>query len=337
MFRKFAHYAVSVLLFLGATHGIACGLEIEPFHTSNLSPLLQIYGLPAETSASLVPAGNWRIGLSQDIASIYSSNATAAEQILLDGELYRWTLAGRYGLKDTVELGMEIPLVMHRSGFMDSFITDWHKFWGLPQGGRDTAPKDRLLYLYKKNGVPQIDLNSATGGIGDISLLAGWKLFEQQTAADHDMLALRGQLKLPTGDSASLLGSGGADIAIFLAGAANRATEWGIGGIFGSVGGIYSSDGDILASQRKNLVGFGTVGAGWSPTGLISFKVQCSLNSPFYKQTSLSELDNVGALLTIGGALKLPGNYILDIAVGEDIAVNTAPDVTFHLGLKKDF
>jgi hypothetical protein len=337
MFRKFARYALSVLLFLGATQGMACGLEIEPFRTFNLSPLLQIYGLPAETSASLAPAGNWRVGLSQDIASIYSSNATATEQILLDGELHRWTLAGRYGLKDTLELGMEIPMVMHSSGFMDGFIMDWHKFWGLPQGGRDTAPKDRLRYRYTKNGVTQIDLNSAAGGIGDVSLLAGWKLFEQKTATDHDTLALRSQLKLPTGDSASLLGSGGADIAIFLAGATNRATEWGIWGVFGSAGGIYSSDGDILVSQRENLAGFGTVGAGWSPTGWISFKVQCSLNSPFYKQSSLSELGKVGALLTIGGALKLPGNYILDIGVGEDAAADTAPDVTFHLGLKKDF
>lgn len=100
---------------------------------------------------------------------------------------------------------------------------------------------------------------------------------------------------------------------------------------------MYTSDGDILKNQRENLVGFGNAGLGWSPADWISFKVQCSLTSAFYNQSSLSELSKSSAMLTTGGSLKLPGNYQLDIGVGEDIAVATAPDVTFHLGLSKKF
>jgi hypothetical protein len=92
-----------------------------------------------------------------------------------------------------------------------------------------------------------------------------------------------------------------------------------------------------LKNQRENFVGFGSTGLGWSPADWVSFKVQCSLTSAFYNQSSLSELGKATALLTTGGTLKLPGNYQLDIGVGEDIAVATAPDVTFHLGLSKKF
>ncbi len=315
----------------------AHGIEIEPFRTANRSPLLQIFGLPAETSSTLVSAGKWQVSLSQDIANSYNVGNTATEQVLLDGELYRWTLAARYGITDQLELGLELPFVQQGGGFLDSFIIDWHKFWGLPQGGRDTAPKNKLTYRYTKNGVQQLAMSHSTGGIGDISLLAGYKLLEQKTETDHDNLVIRTQIKLPTGNSSSLMGSGSVDLALFVSGSMNRKTEWGTLGIFGSAGALFASDGDILKNQRENLAGFGTAGLGWSPADWISFKLQGNLNTPLYGSSSLPELGKIAALLTMGGSLKLPGNYLLDIGVGEDIAVATAPDVTLHLGLSKRF
>lgn len=336
-----AHHIVTLLLSLIFLYAItpspACCLEIEPFRTANRSPLLQIFGLPAESSASLLAAGHWHGSLTQDIASVYSAGSNATEQILLDGELYRWTLAMRYGMSDHLELGLELPFVLQGGGFLDGFIVDWHSFWGMPQGGRDSAPKNRLNYRYTKNGIRQLTMSHASGGIGDISLLAGYKLFEQKTESDHDALAIRTQLKLPTGDSSSLMGSGSVDLALFLTGSMNRATEWGMLGIFGSAGGLVSSNGDILKNQRENLAAFGSAGIGWAPADWINFKLQCNINTPLYSSSSLPELGKVATLLTMGGTLKFADNYLLDIGLGEDIAVATAPDVTFHLGLSKRF
>lgn len=337
MMQRLCRLSAVPVLLLSLLTPPAHALEIEPFRTNNRSPLLQIFGLPAETSATLVPAGHWQGSLTQDIASSYSTGNTATDKVLLDGELYRWTLAARYGVTDSLELGLELPFVLQGGGFLDGFIIDWHKFWGLPQGGRDTAPKNRLNYRYTKNGVQQLAMSHASGGIGDISLLAGYKLLEQQTDSDHDTLAIRAQLKLPTGDSSSLLGSGSTDIALFLTGSMNRRTEWGTLGIYGSAGGIVTSDGTILKQQRQNLAGFGTAGAGWAPADWISFKLQCNFNTPLYASSSLPELGQTAVLLTMGGTLKLPGNYLLDIGLGEDIAVATAPDVSFHLGLSRRF
>lgn len=327
----------SLLLLMLVQAPPVSGLEIEPFRTTNRSPLVQIYGLPAESSANLVTDGRWQASLTQDIASLYSTHATATEQILLDGELYRWNLIIRYGVSSTFELGLELPFVFQREGVFDNPITDWHTLWGLPQGGRDSAPKNRLNYRYTKNGVSLLDLRKPAEGIADISLLAGYKLFEQRTDSDHDILALRSQLKLPTGDSSSLLGSGGVDFSLFLTGSMNRTTEWGTIGVFASAGGMYSSKGDILTDQREKLIGFGTGGLGWSPVDWANLKAQCLITSPFYKASSLTELNTDTALLTVGGTLKLPSDYLLDIGVSEDIAVATAPDVTFHLGLSKRF
>ncbi len=314
----------------------ARALEIEPFRTVNRSPLLQGYGLPDETTPALLQAGSWGASLAQDVASNYTVSSTTHEQILLDGEQYRWTLTGRYGLTDRLEVGLELPVVLQGGGFLDSFIIDWHRFWGLPQGGRDSAPHNRLLYRYVKDGVQRLNMTHAAGGLGDISLLAGYRLYEQRQDEDHDLLAIRTQLKLPTGNSNDLLGSGSVDLAIFLTGSMNRSTEWGTLGLFASAGGMVSSNGEILKQQRNNLIGFGAAGIGWAPASWIAFKVQTNLNSPFYR-SSLDELGTTAVNLTGGGTLKLLDNYLLDIAVGEDVAVATAPDVTFHLGLSKRF
>lgn len=324
-------------LLLASAAGQATATEIEPFRTTNRNPLIQVLGIPTETSAQLVPHHHWQISLTQDIASLYSSDTTSTEQILLDGELYRWSLLGRYGIGSRFEIGFELPYIQQTPGFLDSFIIDWHRLWGLPQGGRDAAPNNRLQYRYSRNGVTLLDVHSRSDGVGDISLLTGYRLFEQKTVTDHDLLVLRSQLKLPTGSSSSLFGSGSTDFSLFLSGSMQRQSEWGLIGLFGSAGGMFSSSGDLLDQQKETLVGFGTAGLGWSPSPALTLKVQSAFTTPCYRDSSLKELGTMTAQLTFGGTLRLPGALLLDIALSEDIAVATAPDVTFHLGLTKRF
>jgi len=148
---------------------------------------------------------------------------------------------------------------------------------------------------------------------------------------------VRAQLKLPTGKSSSLHGTGSTDLALFLTGAMNRATEWGTLGVYGSAGGMVSSDGDLLSKQRENLIGFGAAGIGWSPADVIAFKVQMDLNTACYRDSNLDELSKTALMVTLGGTVRLSGDYLLDIGLSEDLAVATAPDVTFHLGLSARF
>jgi hypothetical protein len=312
-------------------------MEITPFRTVNQSPVVQIFGLPAESSATVAPAGRLIVGLSQDIGSEYAVSRATGEQITLDGESYRWTLSARYGLNEQFEAGIDIPYMLYGGGFLDGFIVDWHNTFGLPQGGRDSAPNNRLSYRYRKNGLEKLTMDKAGSGIGDISVAAGMKLFDEHTATAHDALALRLSVKLPTGDSSSLRGSGSTDFALSLCGSMNSFTEWGSLGIFGSVGGLAMTRGNVLADQQNNLAGFGTLGLGWGPADWISFKAQLNAATPMYHGSSLDELSKVSMMLVIGGALKLPGDYLLDIGVSEDIVVTTAPDVAFHLGLSKQF
>ena len=342
MLRMRIHiYRLSLLtLVLLLCRVVACqaaDMEISPFLTFNQSPLVQIFGLPAESSAAVTPAGRLTVGLSQDIASEYTVSKTNSEQIVLDGESYHWTLSAHYGLGERFEAGVDIPYILYGGGFLDGFIVDWHSTFGLPQGGRDTAPKDRLSYRYSKDGVQKLKMDHADSGIGDMVFSGGMKLYDDYDSTVHDSLALRSSIKAPTGDSNSLRGSGSTDFSFALCGSMNNFTEWGSLGLFGSVGGLAMTRGDVLADQQNNLVGFGTLGLGWGPAEWISFKVQFNAHTALYHGSSLVELSHNSLMLVGGGALKLPGDYLLDIGVSEDVAVATAPDVALHLGLSKRF
>lgn len=328
-----------LFFFLFCSVGVAAAadMEITPFGTFNQGPLVQIYGLPRDTSADITPAGKFNIALNQDLSSNYTVNINQHEQIKLDGETYRLAFAARYGISPGWEVGVEIPYIFQGGGFLDSFVIDWHNTFGLPQGGRDIAPKNLINYGYRKDGVQKLLVDHSGSGIGDISLTGGASLYDAHDKDSHNSLALKGAIKLPTGDSSYLGGSGGTDAMLQLCGSSTNYSDWGSLGVYGSAGALAMSKGDVLRDQHKTLAGFGTFGLGWGPASWISLKVQLNANTPMYRDSSLDELAKNSLLLVIGGDLRLPGDYLLDIGVAEDLVVGSAPDVSFHLGLSKMF
>lgn len=315
----------------------AADMDITPFGASNQSPLAQIYGFPHDTGADIVPAGGFQVSMNQDLSSNYTVTSNTREQILLDGETYRLAFAARYGVSPSWEVGVEIPYLIQGGGFLDAFVINWHNVFGLPQGGRDSAPKGRVIYRYRKDGVQKLLMGQAASGIGDVRLTGGYRLYETRDMGRQYRLALKGAVKLPTGDSSSLNGSGSTDGMLQLCASRTAYSEWGSLGVYGSVGGIAMSRSDVLRDQHNPLAGFGTLGFGWGPASWISFKAQLNGNTSLYRDSSLHELSKSPLLLVLGGALRLPGEYLLDIGVAEDVAVATAPDVSFHLGLSKRF
>ena len=314
----------------------ACGAAITPFQTVNQSPLVQIFGLPAAERSILLSAGTTEGMLTADIASNFAGSTAGGDEIMLDGESYRTTLAVRHGFSDRIEGGIDIPLVGHGGGVFDSFIEGWHDFFGLPEGGRKDEPRNRLLYSYSRNGSEAYRMDRSAFGIGDIRLSGGVQLYDNGSP-DQRAIALRGSLKLPTGNHRRLHGSGSTDISLWLTGSDDYRLPLGHLTLFGAAGGMVMTDGDVLREQQRNAVGFGSLGLGWAPAGWIAFKMQLSGHTPFFKGSDLRELNGNALQLLMGGTLTFPGNMSLDIGVSEDIAVDTSSDVALHLALRKTF
>ncbi|WP_298039703.1 DUF3187 family protein [uncultured Desulfuromonas sp.] len=310
-------------------------LELTPFQTANRSPLVLGYGLPPLPDAKRLPAGRTSALLTVDLASNYTESTRDREQIVLDGETYRFDLALRCGLSPTLEVRADIPYISHRGGFLDGFIEDFHDLFGLPQGGRDKAPRNRLLYSYVRDGRQEIALEENTEGLGDVRLSGAWQLYEEEGGLRS--ATVFGSLKLPTGDSDRLLGSGSTDLAFGLSGSLATLSSWGPIRAWGGGGLLLMTEGDLLPQQQNQAAGFGALGAGWAPLPWLAFKLQLDGHTSFYGGSDFEEVDFPSMQVVMGGTLGLAPETALDIAVVEDIAVNTAPDAVFHFALRHNF
>ncbi len=325
--------ALLVFLLLPAS---SPGIEIAPFATRNQNPLVQIYGIPTAEPGRLLDRGRFSARLTLDIANSYASDKAKSEEVLLDGETYHSNLGLRYGVGDRLQIGLDIPFISHSGGFLDGFIEGWHDTFHLPQGGREQAPRERLAYSYRRDGQPLVDLTDSTAGFGDLRLSGAWQLL-RASAARPGAVALHLSLKLPTGDSDKLLGSGSSDLALSLSGQRDVPIRMGRIAAFASFGTLLMTDGDVLPEQRRNLAGFGSVGLGWAPHERLALQLQIDGHSALYKDSRLQEIDANSLQLVLGGSVQLAERTVLDLAVSEDIVVDTAPDVVFHLSLHRIF
>ena len=310
--------------------------EITPFYTQNQSPVIQIFGLPSIGEPSLVPARKADLRFTVDLTNHFIEDQNQRESIILDGQRTRISLDARYGISKNFEFGLAIPYIIEGGGFTDGFIDWYHNTFGFPAGGRDQAPKNRLLYQYQKDRQVLLKVNKSSNGIGDIQLMGGFQLY-QSTVKPSRAISLRASLKLPTGDSQQLHGSGSTDLSLWVTAGEDFRPGIGHMTLFGAGGVMGMTDGDVLKDQQRNWVGFGVLGLGWSPARWIAFKIQANGHTSFYKDSGLEELNAGSVQLTIGGTLSFSKNINLDLGVTEDPLNRASPDVVFHLALRGSF
>ena len=94
----------------------------EPFHSRNLNPFVQVYGIPAVEAGETTKPGKLAARLQVEMANSYTRSSNLNESIMLDGETYYVTTVFRYGLFDRLEVGLDIPYINHSGGIFDHFI-----------------------------------------------------------------------------------------------------------------------------------------------------------------------------------------------------------------------
>ncbi len=305
---------------------------VTPFFTFNQSPLVQLHGLPAIEAARILDPGEQRYRLQADLASNFTVGRSGTESLVLDGETMRLTLAFTGHGGRNLEWGIQIPYVSHSGGVLDGFIRRWHNTFGMSQGGRTEVPNDVLNYQYVRDGQALVSQTLEGDGVGDVRLTGGWQL-RRPGADDDTAFTLRASLKLPTGDSEQLHGSGGTDLALWLNGGYGG---YGLGpsaSLFGGLGVLLMSRGDVLPERQRSSALFGSLGAGAWVLPRLSLKVQLDFNGAIYRDSELTQLGSDSLQLSVGGSLRLAKHTRIELAVVEDVAVATAPDVVFHAAI----
>jgi len=330
---------IGIILLLSFTRSVFADASEEswsaaPFAVSNPNPFILIHGLPATATARLLPDGASSLQLQVDLANNSISSSTSDESISLDGETYRARLIWKLGLAEGWQVGIELPLIKHSSGTLDGFIENWHNFFGLTNSDRTPWPKNRLLYRYERDGVTEVELTDNSAGLGDIQLLASRSLIETPAGGE---LTFNASLKLPTGDADRLLGSGAAELALWVSGSTpGLIPQWGLGG-FMQAGLVAMKQGDVLPDLQRTSVWFGGVGVYWQATDWLVVKSQVDAHGSFYS-SKLPELGSDSMMLTLGGTILMDqGRSAIDLAIGENLITDTIPDFMLNMAYKTRF
>ncbi len=300
-------------------------LQAEPLYVKNLSPVAGLFGLPSQRTASVPGDGQWAASMNGAIASHYIDETRAGERLHLDGETNRLALTLRYSFAPQWEISLELPWLHHGSGFLDSSIDGWHDFWGMNDGGRSDVPRDQFTYAYI--GGEQFLLQDSASGPGDATLAVARQLTD---SAEFSALLSLGY-KLGTGDEDEFLGSGGDDIylALQLAGALGTggSLRW-----YGQGGYLRAGEGELVARIQERDLWFAGLGLEWQLASAWSLLGQFDAHTAV-ADSALAGLGDDSLMFTGGLRWRPAAAWVLDFSVVEDIRVETAPDVTFQLGL----
>ena len=340
--RSAAAIFAAVIMAVSGPPAFADPAAVTPFATRTHHPLFQGVGLPVPTSATVLEKERTEVRVCIDAASHFMVGAGNREHLVLDGETWRTDLSLRFGMGSGVELGIEIPYLSHTGGVLDGIIDGWHEASGLPTGGREDLPSAQLDFRYVRDGTTLIQIPENASGLGDVRISGAFQLLGTDGKKGRH-LALHTSIKLPTGSSHDLTGSGSAGLSIHLSGRNDRALSriplpiLRKMSLFGTGGLLFAGSGEVLDRQQRHLVAFGSMGAGCRAAAWVVPKVQINWHSPIFQDSSLKQIDAWSAQLIFGASFTLSETTTLDVAIAEDIAVDTAPDVAFHLSLRKRF
>jgi hypothetical protein len=300
------------------------------FATTSESPFIQIYSLPSPAGQPVPPPAGWGWAFSLDLTSnSILEERGAGERVVLDGETYRAVLSLGYGVSRRLTARVNVPLVAHSGGFMDSPIQEWHSFLGLSNKRRTAFEANSLDYSYEVGGLQRFALRQRERGIGDVRLETDWQL--RDPAGAKPSLVLRSGVKLPTGSSDRLHGSDSTDVSLQLL-STDRDTlaNWNVT-LAWMVGALWLGDSEVLDDLRRDVVAIGSIGISRPVWRRLTARVQLDGHSPFY-DSALRPLGSSGVQLVFGGSIELARAGRIDIAVIENLFTDTTPDVVLHLG-----
>ena len=145
----------------------------------------------------------------------------------------------------------------------------------------------------------------------------------------------RATLKLPTGDSDDLHGSGATDLAWDVALKHTLHEGKTSLDLSAHIGVLALGNGDVLAQYQEDIVPYGGIGLVWKTGKHLDLMLQVYGQGSYFD----SGLDALGATsmqLTAGARYRWPNHNVeLLLGLAQDLFADTTPDIAFHFELRK--
>ena len=297
----------------------ADGLSWLPYRDAN--PFAAASGLPfAPPSAD---ADAWRVE-----AIVAASNTELAfdrgsEHLVYDAEIHEARIAVTRAFGERWLVRATIGSVDFGSGFLDGFLEDWHRAFGLSNGDRGRLGSDGHVVEYT-DGTQVLAFDRTLHATTPLLVDAAWRA---PVAAGEWLVGAT--LKLPTTHASVLVDDRAVDASIWLAAQSTDATArlpWGV-----RVGAMRRGDTHLLPDRANDVVPFADALLGWRPTPAWDVAVQLQWHGALY-DSAIPYLDDA-ATLALSSAWHSKRGWSLRAGLVEDAIPKHAQDVTFFVSL----
>ncbi len=298
----------------------------EFFPTRDQNELLRGFYLPLPSDTRL--DADTTVGATLMISNTLNAEQRGRESLLVDGESDALDLTFDRSLSSSWRYRFTLPIIHDSGGFLDSVIDTWHEAFGFSRGQRPYYPKGQIDYSYSgvanSGQMTRIDMNHTETSIGDAAADLGWYALDDSRRT----VSLWGGLKAPTGSVADLTSDGAWDGALW-AHAALRGPLW----QFAAEAGVVQPFGDELFAGDAHRHAVFARGAITRVVGsLWSLRAQLDAETGHVAGSDLRYL-GPSLQLTVGAVRRVGPRWRIEMGFAEDAAVDTAPDITFFLGI----
>lgn len=306
----------------------------QPLAIRSHNPFTQVFGLPDFPSTPPQDTERWHCSLSFDVINHADGASSASENIRLDGETYITRAALNYPLSPRWRAGVDIPYLRYGAGHLDGHIKNWHDVWGISNNNRG-VPDDRLFIDYAVDQRNLITIDESISGIGDVRLWLARTMLTKQNIGMR--IVTRAMLKVPSGDSEHLLGSGATDLSWDIAVQKINSVRAPNVLLSAHLGALALGKGKVLPDQQERVVPYGGISAVWKTHGPVDLIAQVQGQGRYF-ESHLDELGGTTLQLAFGIRYHWPrGNTELEFGLVEDLVSDVTPDVAFHFQLSKTF
>jgi Protein of unknown function (DUF3187) len=292
----------------------------EFFPTRDQNPLLRGFYLPLPSDAR-VDAGA-QLAATLLLSNTLNVESNSHETLFVDGESTVVDLSYQDALSGSWRYRVTVPIVHDSGGILDSAIDAWHEVFGFPRGDRPFYPKRQLEYYY--SGQRKIDLTAPQTRLADLSADVGWYCLEDAGRT----VSVWGGVKAPTGSVAALTSDGAWDAALWVH-AARRWSRWALAA---EVGAAQPFGDELFAGAAHRSSAFARLAITRVLGPVWSLRTQLEGQTGHVVGSDVRFL-GPSLQLTVGAARRWGKKWQLSMGFSEDVVVNSAPDITFFLGI----
>ena len=330
--RHFISLVIGLLLCQPSYSEVGHTYLAETVEARNRSPIMQLYELASPTYTRFGESGSVNLGMQLEAANYLSlSGRQNGEELFVDGETWLTTLSASYQINRAWQTKVSASLRGHGRGVFDRFIYHFHDVLQLPQNGRTDNFHDRLLWRLNNAQGTILELDSATGDIGDVLLELAWQPHPAQQVQFH--------LGVPLGDIDTQTGNEGVDIGVAWLG---QNPEWlqNRGWLTSASLALWYGAGITWVDHPQELAALDERpwsfslrgGIGWRAMDAWQLKVQFDSHRALF-DTEIRELGWMPVQITLASKHNVAKYTVLEVSLVEDLRPRVTPDVVFSLAL----